>query len=133
MTRFATLQTLAELEREMARAGRLREEAALREALRQLARPERGVLTTGEAAARLGVSIPTVKRWIERGVLAGGRIGGRWLVAQESVEQLVHLHEALVALDHEGNPSPGELQALLRSPGNLAQEHVPADTTAQGA
>lgn len=116
MVKLTTLSTLAELEREMARAGRSREEEALREALRALARPERGFLTTGQAAEKLGVSISTVKRWVERGALGGGAMGGRWLVAAESVERLLRLREALVALDREGNPTPEEIQEIYRRP-----------------
>jgi excisionase family DNA binding protein len=78
-----TLNTLAEVEREMAREGRFREKEALREALRARARPEGGFLTTGQAAEKLGVSIPTVKRWVERGALVGGAMGGRWLITAE--------------------------------------------------
>jgi excisionase family DNA binding protein len=95
----------------MDRSGRAVERQALRDALNTLARPERGVLTTGQAAERLGVSIPTVKRWIERGTLAGGPMGSRWLVSTEDVERLVRLRAALVALDAEGNPSPAEIRA----------------------
>ena len=112
MVKLLTLTTLAELEQEMARAGRAREEEALREAVRALARPERGFLTTGQAARRLGVSIPTVKRWIERGALAGGAMGGRWLVSSEGVEHLVRLRQSLVALDREVNPTPEEVQQI---------------------
>jgi excisionase family DNA binding protein len=114
MVSLTTLTTLEELEREMAGAGREREEAALREALGLLARPERGFLTTGQAAARLGVSIPTVKRWIERGTLTGGPLGGRWVVAQEGVDRLCRLREALAGLDQEGNPNPEELREIYR-------------------
>ena len=64
MVALTTLETLAELEREMSEAGRSAEEQALREAVRTLARRGGEFLTTGEAADRLGVSIPTVKRWI---------------------------------------------------------------------
>ena len=112
MVKLLTLTTLAELEQEMARAGRSREEEALREAVRALARPERGFLTTGQAARRLGVSIPTVKRWIDRGALTGGAMGGRWLVSSEGVEHLVRLRQSLVTLDREGNPTPGEIQQI---------------------
>ena len=112
--KVTTLSVLQDLEREMSRAGRAPEEQALREAVQALARPERGLLTTGRAAERLGVSIPTVKRWIERGALAGGLLGGRWLVAEDSVERLVRLRQALVALDAEGNPSDEEVHSLIR-------------------
>ncbi|HZS00196.1 MAG TPA: helix-turn-helix domain-containing protein [Chloroflexota bacterium] len=118
MVSLATLRRLAELENEMAQAGRPAEQQALHEALRSLGRPERGFLTTGQAADRLQVSIPTVKRWVERGALVGGQLGGRWLVAAESVERLEGLRAALAALDQEGNPSAAELRALsgLKTP-----------------
>jgi len=114
MVSLTTLTTLESLEQEMAQTGRSIEEAALREALGALARPERGFLTTGQAAERLGVSIPTIKRWIERGTLAGGPVGGRWVVAQESVDRLGRLRESLATLDQEGNPSPDEVRAIYR-------------------
>ncbi|HVC35561.1 MAG TPA: helix-turn-helix domain-containing protein [Chloroflexota bacterium] len=113
MVNLTTLTTLEALEMEMAQTGRGREEAALREAVNALARPERGFLTTGQAAEKLGVSIPTIKRWIERGTLAGGALGGRWVVAQESVARLLRLRESLCALDQEGNPTSEEVRALF--------------------
>jgi excisionase family DNA binding protein len=114
MVGLATIRTLAALEQEMARTGRAAEKQALREALRSLTRPERGYLTTGQAADKLGVSIPTVKRWVERGALAGGPMGGRWLVATDSVEQLVRLRASLTELDREGNPTTEEVRELYR-------------------
>ena len=112
MVALTTLKTLAELEREMSEAGRSAEQEALREAVRTLARRRGDFLTTGEAADRLGVSIPTVKRWIERGALAGGPLGGRWVASPESVEQLVGLRAALDELDREGNPTPDEIREI---------------------
>ena len=114
MVNLTTLSTLEDLEVEMGREGRSREKAALHEALNALARPERGFLTTGRAADLLGVSIPTVKRWIERGTLAGGALGRRWVVSQESVERLARLRVSLLALDQEGNPTPDEVRELTR-------------------
>jgi excisionase family DNA binding protein len=112
MVGITTLKTLGELEQEMGRAGRTTEEEALREALRTLARRRGEVLTTGEAADQLGVSIPTVKRWIERGVLVGSLMGGRWLVAPDSVQRLARLKASLVELDQEGNPTEEEIRAI---------------------
>jgi hypothetical protein len=102
----------------MERAGRSREALALRDALRALARSERGFLTNGQAAERLGVIIPTVKRWIERGAVEGGVLSGRWLVSAESVERLIRLRAALVALDEEGNPTPDEVRRLINRRGS---------------
>lgn len=125
MVALTTLKTLAELEREMSEAGRSAEEEALREALRTLARRRGEFLTTGEAADRLGVSIPTVKRWIERGALLGGLMGARWVVSSESVEQLVRLRAALFELDREGNPTLEEIRELYaRRPGRAEKQGV---------
>jgi len=83
-------------------------------------------LSPSEAAERLGVSIPTVKRWIERGALAGGPMGGRWLVAPESVERMVRLRESLVELDREGSPAIAEIQGTeQRSPARVESPGVP--------
>lgn len=112
MVALTTLRTLTQLEQEMSRAGRSAEEEALREAVRTLASRRGEFLTTGEAAERLGVSIPTVKRWIERGALLGGPVGGRWLVSPESVEQLVRLRASLFDLDREGYPTADEVREL---------------------
>jgi len=112
MVALTTLKTLTDLEREMSRAGRSVEEEALREAVRTLARRRDAFLTTGEAAERLAVSIPTVKRWIERGALLGGPVGGRWLVSPESVEQLVRLRASLFDLDREGYPTAEEVREI---------------------
>ncbi len=116
MVTLATLNTLAELEQEMVRAGRVPERRALHAVLCSFASPASGYLTTGAAAAALGVSLPTVKRWIQRGPLRGVCLGTRWLVSKESVDQALRLRTALAALDEEGNPSPEEIQNLLDRP-----------------
>ncbi len=118
MLTMATLDTLTQLQKEMAAAHRKTEEAALGEALNCLARTlnkaEDGTYTTGEAAERLGVSIPTVKRWIERGVLKGVTVGTRWLVAKEGVERIVRVRKTLAEMDEEGNPTTEEFIELRR-------------------
>ncbi|MHB0871507.1 MAG: helix-turn-helix domain-containing protein [Chloroflexota bacterium] len=119
MTTIATLDTLAQLRREMAAQQRKAEEEALGEALACLAKTlnkaEDGVYTTGEAADRLGVSIPTVKRWIARGVLKGVAVGTRWLVGKEGVERIVRVRKTLAEMDEEeGNPTPEEFIGLRR-------------------
>ncbi len=118
MVSFATLDRLTALEREMERTGRLDDKRALHEARLALARSTREFVTTGIAAERLGVSIPTVKRWIERGTLAGGQLGGRWLVSVESIERVLSLRRSLAALDQEGNPTPREIAELYADPGD---------------
>ena len=114
--KLATLETLVELEGEMIRLGRQNEGQALREALQLLARPDQELLTTGQAAERLGIAIPTVTRWVERGALVGARPSGRWLIAAASVERLLQLRAALREIEQEGFPSDDELQQLIRSP-----------------
>src|SRR5687768_17348677 len=118
MVKLATLNVLVALEQEMAEAGRATEKEALHEARRALSRTHHGFITTGQAAERLGVSIPTVKRFIHRGALAGGPVGsgGRWLVAEDKVEHMLRLRSALKEMDQEGNPTPEEIQALYREP-----------------
>jgi excisionase family DNA binding protein len=114
MLTLSMLRTLEVMENEMARAGRTDEVDALRAAIHALARPERGFLPSGQAAERLGVSIPTVKRWVERGTLAGGAVSGRWLVAVESVDHVCRLRAALDDLDREGDPTVDEVRELYR-------------------
>jgi excisionase family DNA binding protein len=130
MVTLSTLNTLEVLENEMARAGLTGEVDALRAAIQALARPERGILTTGQAAERLGVTIPTVKRWIERDTLAGGAIGRRWLVAAESVDHLCRLRASLDELDREGSPTVQEVSELYRRSGPSSKD---ARQTTSGA
>ncbi len=124
MVTLATLNTLAALEQEMVRTGRVAERRALHAVLGAFASPADGYLTTGAAAAALGVSLPTVKRWVQRGTLRGVCLGTRWLVSKESVDQALRLRSALAALDDEGNPSPEEIQDLLDRP---PEASVPAE------
>jgi excisionase family DNA binding protein len=109
-----TLDTLARLGQEMAEEGRTVEEQALRDAVAELGRFSGGLLTTGEAADRLHVSIPTVKRWIERGALSGVDTGTRWLVTEESVERVIRVRRNLKEMDEEGNPTDEEILELTK-------------------
>lgn len=47
------------------------------------------MLRTADIARRLSVSIRTVQRWIERGVIPAVRLeeGGMWLVAEDDFEK----------------------------------------------
>src|SRR3990172_8415021 len=83
----SVLDELQELEREMESQGRGTKAEALRAALLALARPTRGCITTGQAAERLGITIPTVKAWIGRGALIWRQIGDRWWVSARSVDE----------------------------------------------
>lgn len=112
--RASTIETLAELEQEMVAAQREPVAEAIREALTALARPNRGWLTTGQAAERLGVTIPTIKEWVRRGTLKGTPVGSRWVVSEDSVERIVGIRKALDDLDEEGYPTPEEIASLTR-------------------
>ena len=120
--KLATLSTLEQLEQEMAAAGRAREEQALREVLNAVRRPPNGYVTTGAAAERLGISIPTVKDWIRRGTLDGGPVGGRWLVDEGSVERVLRIRRILREMDEEGNPTDEEIRELY------SRRRAPADS-----
>lgn len=65
----------------------LKEEDSLPKALALLAARENRVMVTTERAARLlGKSRDTIYRWLEEGRLSGRKIGGRWLVYQDTIE-----------------------------------------------
>ncbi len=99
------LDILAQLERDLTSQGRSSEAEAVREALTALSRTGRGLLTTGQAAIRLGVSIPTVKDWVKRGTLNGIDTGTRWLVSEASVERIVGLRQTLDEMEESyGHP-----------------------------
>lgn len=98
--------------------------------------PPGGLMTTGEAARRLGVrSVNTVKRWVADGLLDGFHLGGRILVASQSVECLIAnstvrrqaewergLDEALAAFDAgEEELPPSDATSLGRKPWENAE------------
>ncbi len=41
------------------------------------------------AARRVGVSAPTVSRWIDRGLIAGYRLGGRIYVSEAEIDEML--------------------------------------------
>ncbi len=51
------------------------------------AEEKRAVVTPTVAAKLLGKSSDTIYRWLNEGRLAGRRVGGRWMVYRDSVEQ----------------------------------------------
>ncbi len=110
----STIETLAELEQEMVAARREPAAEAIRVALTALARPNRGWLTTGQAAERLGVTIPTIKDWVRRGTLKGTPVGSRWVVSEESVERILGIRKALSDLEEEGYPTSEEIAGLTK-------------------
>ena len=49
------------------------------------------LLTTGEVAERLGVSTPTVWRWIQKGLIKAIQLpSGQYRVPYEEVERILH-------------------------------------------
>jgi excisionase family DNA binding protein len=112
--RLETIDTVSRLGRELAEGGRTEEAAALEELLAAVARPGRGLLTTGQAAERLGVAVQTVKNWIERGTLRGINTGTRWLVSEESVETVEGVRRTFAQAEDEGYPTPEEIAALTK-------------------
>ena len=124
-----TLDTLARLERELASEGRTQEVEAVRDALAALARPERGLLTTGQAADRLGISITTVKEWVKRGTLKGVDTGTRWLVSEDSVERILRIRKTIAEIEEEGYPTPEEIYELTKK----VRQQMVSDKKAAGA
>ena len=120
---LATLNAVAKLQIEMEKAGRIADSQALRAVLRSFTGQNGALVTTGNAARRLGISIPTVKRWIERGTLEGVELGGRWLVTVSSVERIEGMRSALAALAEEGDPTPEAIADLI---GGDPKPHVAA-------
>lgn len=45
------------------------------------------LLSTGEAADMLGISVATVRKWLVAGLLIGGWMGGRFKVRKSCVDQ----------------------------------------------
>lgn len=44
-------------------------------------------LSTREAAARMSVSIPTVREYLKRGLIHGVKVGSKWEIDPESVRK----------------------------------------------
>lgn len=110
----STIEKLAELEQEMIASKRTTAAEALREALAALVRPSHGWLTTGQAAERLDITIPTVKEWIRRGTLKGRPVGNRWWVSEESVDKVRTVRKMLADMEEEGYPTEEEIYELTK-------------------
>jgi len=87
------VQRLKDLARELQQDGQAERAARLSASisviLSQPSDEPETVLTTGEAAAALGVrSVNTIKRWANDGLLEGYWRGGRMLVSRRSVDAL---------------------------------------------
>ncbi len=108
----STFDELQELEDEMESQGRSSMAKALREAMLALARPARGWITTGQAAERLGITIPTVKAWISRGALIGRQVGDRWWVSTESVEDVLSFGRGVADLEENGLPAEDDVHGV---------------------
>jgi excisionase family DNA binding protein len=71
-------------------------------------------MTTGQVAARLGVSRQTVVNWIKRGVIPGVRLGGRLVVPLSVMERFAPIEQMLNELDDELPPlRPEEAVSLV--------------------
>ncbi len=74
-------------------------------------------LTTGEVALRIGVTRQTIVNWINRGTLAGTRIGGRFMVAPAALEEFDELNAIFAALDEDRPPATAEEINAALAPG----------------
>ena len=74
-------------------------------------------LTTGEVARRIGVSRQTIVNWINRGTLAGTRIGGRFMVSRTALEKFDELNAILADLDEDRPPATAEEINAALAPG----------------
>lgn len=64
--------------------------------------PPGGVMTTGQAAEKLGIrSIATIRRWAMDGILDGYRRGGRMMVSADSVDRLLASSTVAAEKAHE--------------------------------
>lgn len=52
-----------------------------------VAKEKREATTTALAAQLLGISKDTLYRWLNEGRLSGRKVGGRWIVYRDSVEE----------------------------------------------
>jgi excisionase family DNA binding protein len=81
--------------------------SAIERLMNQVAQPNPPValanyMTTGEASRLIGVSLQTIKNWVDQGRLVGARVGGRTLVSRASVQAFFDaLGAASVPEDHE--------------------------------
>lgn len=120
--RVETIDAVSRLKRELSESGRADEAAALGELIAVVTRPGRGLLTTGQAAERLGIAVQTVKNWIERGTLRGVHTGTRWLVSEESVETVEGIRRTFAEAAEDGYPTKAEVTALTRRTRRAARE-----------
>lgn len=77
------------------------------------------VLTSGEAAARLGVSSAnTVKNWLEAGRFPGAyqTPGGHWRFLREDVEAVLTRMEATREENRRGDLAPPDLDDTAETP-----------------
>ncbi|MBF0370109.1 MAG: response regulator [Magnetococcales bacterium] len=80
-------------------------------------------LTTREASKILGVALPTVQGWVEKGILRAWKTaGGHRRIARSSLDKM--LHERQVALakgpDSQAHPAPPTLLVVEDDPAMVA-------------
>ncbi len=50
---------------------------------------EKKVVSAPEAAKILNVTPVTIRRWLKDGILIGDKLGGRWLITIEEVQNVI--------------------------------------------
>lgn len=88
----------------------------------------REYLTTGQAAAALGVSRQTVKDWVQADRLRGVALGGRTLIHHDEVHRQL---ERLLGERPTPPPAGADVRAATRAWHEAAVAAVPADKVAR--
>jgi excisionase family DNA binding protein len=69
---------------------------------------DRDAYTAAEVAYRLGVRVVTVQRWLQRGEIAGTKIGGMWFVPVGALQARLRGYDDGGARSQRGEPVPAD-------------------------